>query len=232
MNGINWEEYEDCIGSSASCYSDVKKRMNYDTNLVITAARIVSSKIMKQTMLRWHFHTWQIMEQQSDTLKTFKDIIELMKTEAMVDKGKVISAQEKLLDCKNELLNNVKLAVESSIQSSVQQVIKLYSKAVSKSSESVMTHEALKEVVKCAIEDDDRSKNLIFFGIAEDEGEQLVGSIEPVGSNKAVRSNDLVCRTRFNDPVGSNEPFRFNNPAVYDKHFRSNKPFGSVEPFG
>ena len=53
----------------------------------------------------------------------------------LVDKDKVISAQEKLLECKNEQLNNVKSEVESTAQ----------------------------KVVKCVIEDADGSKNLIFF---------------------------------------------------------------------
>ena len=81
LDKLNWEEYEDRIGSTVSWFSDVKKKMNYDTNPVITAARFVPPKITKETISRWLFDAWQIMEQQSDTLETFEEIMELMKTE-------------------------------------------------------------------------------------------------------------------------------------------------------
>ena len=68
LGGLNWEEYDDCTGSSASWYSDVKNKMNCDANPVITAARFKPTKIMKETMYkRWLFHPWKIMEQLSDT---------------------------------------------------------------------------------------------------------------------------------------------------------------------
>jgi hypothetical protein len=36
-----------------------------------------------------------------------------------------------------------------------------------------VTPEALRKVVKTVVEKEDRSKNLIFFGLAEDENEDL-----------------------------------------------------------
>ena len=115
-----------------------------------------------------------LLERQLDVMETFKDMIDLMKTEALIDKTKVIEAQEKLLECQDMRLNSVKLAVESTVQSSVQQEIKSYSEAVmKKSNETVVTEKSLKSVVRSAIEDEDRSKNLIIFGLTEQDGEKL-----------------------------------------------------------
>ena len=42
--------------------------------------------------------------------------MERMKTEAPVQKGKVISAQEKFLECKTEQRNNIRSAIETTVQ--------------------------------------------------------------------------------------------------------------------
>ena len=62
---------------------------------------------------------------------TVKEMIELLKTEALSDKEKVITIQDKLLQCKDEQLTSlkstVKAAVETTVQSTVQKEIKSYS---------------------------------------------------------------------------------------------------------
>ena len=81
-----------------------------------------------------------LLEQQLDVMETFKDMIDLMRTEALIDKSQVIEAQEKLPECQDMRLNSVRLSVESTVQSLVQQEIKLHSEAVmKKSSETVVT---------------------------------------------------------------------------------------------
>ena len=71
-------------------------------------------------------------------------------------------------------MKSVKSAVESTVQSSVQQKIMSYSEAVMKiSSETVVTEKSLKSVVRSAIEAEDRSKNLIIFGLTEQDEEKL-----------------------------------------------------------
>ena len=58
----------------------------------------------------------------------------------------------------------------------VQKEIKYYSEAVAKTSRGAGTiqfQDSLKKVVKNAIEEDDRSKNLIVFGLDESEDERI-----------------------------------------------------------
>ena len=58
----------------------------------------------------------------------------------------------------------------------MQQEIKSHSEAeMKKSSEAVVTERSLKSVVRSTIEDGDRSKNLIIFGVGltERDGEKL-----------------------------------------------------------
>ena len=127
-------------------------------------------------MSGWLEDTVHIMQRQAQVIETFKEIIHLMKTEAIADKTKVIYAQEKLLDCQTEQLNNLKSTVESTVQVTVQKEIKSYSEAVAKTGNgtgTIQLQDSLKNVVKNAIEEDDRSKNLIFFGLDESEDERI-----------------------------------------------------------
>ena len=64
------------------------------------------------------------MERQLDVIDTFQNIIDLLKTEALIDRFKVIEGQYKNAYCQNIRLYSVTLAVESTVQSSAQQEIK------------------------------------------------------------------------------------------------------------
>jgi hypothetical protein len=46
-----------------------------------------------------------------------------------------------------------------------------------------VTQESLKRVIKSAIEDEDRSKNLIIFGLIEEDGEKLDSKVTDLFSD-------------------------------------------------
>ena len=174
LDSFDWGEYEDVEGCSGRWLDDAEKKLNVNSRSELTSSKFLTSRITKETMSYMLSDARALLERQLDVMETFKDMIDLMKTEALIDKSKVIEAQEKLLECHDMQLKSVKLAVESTVQSSVQQEIKSYSEAVmKKSSETVVTEKSLKSVVRSAIEDEDRSKNLIIFGLTEQDGEKL-----------------------------------------------------------
>ena len=152
--------------------------MNVKSRSEITADKLLSSRITRGTMGNMLAKARSLMQRQIEVITNFKDIIDLMKTEALIDKSKVIATQCKLLDCQDSQLKSVKSTVESTVaavQNSVQHEIKLYSDAVNSksSSETVVTEESLKKAVRSAIEDEDRTKNLIIFGLKENDREKL-----------------------------------------------------------
>ena len=174
LDSFDWDDYEDVAGCSGRWLDDAEKKLNVNSRSELTSSKFLTSRITKETMSYMLSDARALLERQLDVMETFKDMIDLMKTEALIDKSKVIEAQEKLLECQDMQLKSVKLAVESTVQSSVQQEIKSYSEAVmKKSSETFVTEKSLKSVVRSAIEDEDRSKNLIIFGLTEQDGEKL-----------------------------------------------------------
>ena len=111
-------------------------------------------------------------------ISTLKGTIDVMKTEVIADKTKVIKAQEKLLQCQNDQLGQLMSAVESTVHSTVQEEIRIrsYSDVVSKSrteSTTIQNEESLRKVVKSAIEEEDRSENLVIFCLEESDQERI-----------------------------------------------------------
>ena len=104
-----------------------------------------------------------------------KTIVEQFKTETLSDKAKIIKLQHKLLENKDEQIRSLESSVEKTVHSTVEREIKSYSEAVSNCStaQPVVTPEKLKHAIKSAIKEEDRSRNLIVFGLLDEEKEQV-----------------------------------------------------------
>ena len=181
LDKFDWDDLIDLEGFTRRWFDDVKGELNVQSlgYTGITKERFNSSKNKKEKLSGWLEDTVHIMQRQAQVIETFKEIIHLMKTEAIADKTKVINAQEKLLDCQTEQLNSLKSTVESTVQVTVQKEIKSYSEAVAKTGSgtgTIQLQDSLKNVVKNAIEEDDRSRNLIVFGLDESEDHERIDS--------------------------------------------------------
>ena len=77
----------------------------------------------------------------------------------------------------------MKKVVETSVADSVKEEFKSYSSVVGNSQPAaapVISPEALKTVVKTVVAEEDRSRNLLVFGLPDDEEEQLEEKISEV----------------------------------------------------
>ena len=102
------------------------------------------------------------MQQQLAIIGNFKDTIEIMKTDSIADKSKLIKVQEQLLNCQSDQLKNLTSAVQSTVQNTVPKEMKSYSEVVGNDNSQMSTiqvQESVKKAVKTAILEDDRSKN-------------------------------------------------------------------------
>ena len=96
---------------------------------------------------------------------------------------KVIALQEDLLKSKDEQLVAVQSAVKSEIagvQSTVKTEISSWSKIVQQKSSQPFTPAKLKEAVKSAVVEEDRSRNIMIFGKEEKENEDLCKTISEI----------------------------------------------------
>lgn len=131
-------------------------------------------KANKETLCEWLSDADDLVEKYDTVVKHLLSIVDKSKSELIVVQQKVVNLQEELLEKKNEELQNLKSDVTSTVQSTVKQEIRSFSEVLkSAPSKSALCEEKLKTVVRSAISDDDRSRNLIIHGLREESDEQL-----------------------------------------------------------
>ena len=172
LQSFNANELSDLEATQEVWIETAMKELKCEDQENLTAELFM--RLTKPVLSRWMGEARDIMCRQRETMEELKDIIGAMKTEALGDKARVIKLQEELLARKEEQLASLQTAVRTSVQDSVKTEIRTYGDALKKPSEAApISTAAFKKVVKDVIEDEDRSKNIMVFGLAEDDGEQL-----------------------------------------------------------
>ena len=81
-----------------------------------------------------------------------------------------------MLECKDKQLKSLQSTVVTTVQATVQKEFKSYSDVVASNTSTsgpVCTQESRKKAVKTAIKKEDRSKNLMVFGLGEEDEENI-----------------------------------------------------------
>jgi len=167
---IDLDNMDDIIGSKACWVEKVKQKLKVEGEDKLTQSVFNSSSITKSTLAQWTGEAREIMTRQTDLISNLQEVIELMKTEALADKAAVIRLQSDLLKSKDAEIQSVKTAVHETIQTTVQAGIKTYSSAVTSNiccTAPAFTPDTLRKAVRTAIVEEDRSKNLLVFGLTE-----------------------------------------------------------------
>ena len=152
----------------------MQEKLNCPAEFDLKAKKFAGAN--KPVLTQWLEEATEIICEQREFMNSMKEMIELLKTEALGDKRSVIKLQGELMECKDRQLKSLQTAVENTVQATVQREFKSYSDVVAKNTSAsgpVCTEESLKKAVKTAIEEEDRSKNLMVFGLGEEDEENL-----------------------------------------------------------
>jgi hypothetical protein len=159
--------------------AEAKKKLNCEEEDNLSA-ELFNKHLTKAVLTHWIADARDIMCRQREVMQDMKDIIGALKTEALGDKGRVIKLQDgliklqdQLLERKEEQLQSLQSAVQTTVQDAVQTEIRSYGEVLKAPSAPAISTATFRKVVKDAIEDEDRSKNLVVFGLSEEDGEQL-----------------------------------------------------------
>ena len=130
-----------------------------------------------------------------ETVETYRNACTRLQSRLIENQQTLINVQKELSDCKFEKLEAMENVVKSSLATSVKEEFKSYSSVVSSSTPTAPTFcpEALKTVVKTVVAEEDRSRNVLAFGLPEEDGEELETKIS--GSwrhNASARKRLLV----------------------------------------
>ena len=117
-----------------------------------------------------------------------------MKTELIESQKSVIKLQSELLKCKESQLNSLKDEVKETVENSVKTEFQTYSSVVENSrvQEQVICPEILKRAVQTAVQEEDRSKNVMIFGLPELANQELNSTVgemfEAIGEKPRVEA--------------------------------------------
>ena len=127
--------------------------------------------------------SFQYMDFLMETVDSYRKACTNLQSQLIETQQTLISVQKELSECKSEKLESMKKVVETSVADSVKEEFKSYSSVVGNSQPAaapVISPEALKTVVKTVVAEEDRSRNLLVFGLPDDEEEQLEERISEV----------------------------------------------------
>ena len=145
------------------------------------------------------------MSKQSVLIRGMLSTASELKDEVIESQRSVVKLQEQLLESKDEQLQALQTAVTSSVHESVKAEFKSYSSAVEKGtvqSQSVtpLTSATLKWVVKEVVEEEDRSRNIMVFGLVEETDELLGAKVSDVFQTVGEKPRPVeVCRVGTKD---------------------------------
>ena len=130
--------------------------------------------------------------------------LEKLKDEKITDQDKIIELQNKLIKKKDEELNVVKNTVSSELKS--------YSSVLRESCSAALEPRKIVSAVRKVAEREDRSKNVIVFGVSEEQEENVDNKVKlllekleekphtanccRIGQNKPGISRPMCCKVK------------------------------------
>ena len=117
-----------------------------------------------------------------DTVKKQRVSVEQTKQKLVETQEAVIGLQSQLLEKKEQQISAISAAVQSTVSSSVKNEVKSFSEVVKKGTtvKPAMSQVSLKKTVKEVVEQEDRSRNVMVFGLpdrSEEETDEAVKSV-------------------------------------------------------
>ena len=98
----------------------------------------------------------------------------------------IIKLQSELLACKNEQIESLQKLVKSSVGESVKAELKSYNSVLQANCgefHNSVSSEMIKKAVKTVVQEEDRTRNLMIFGLPEQDNEELSTVVSEVFSS-------------------------------------------------
>ena len=145
------------------------------------------NSISKAKLSEWLGHFVCLMDHYTIRLLDFaaeqKDDREILKQKRIENQEKIIELQEKLIEQRDSELKSLQSTVETemkSVQSTVQSELKSYSSVLQKKCSEALAPRKIAAAVHSVKNKEDRSANLVVFGVAEEEDEELEPKVQEI----------------------------------------------------
>jgi hypothetical protein len=173
-------EIEVLLGKSSGWLAKAMEKVGCTAPVDVTSA--ACRRAVKETLVPLLTESFHLVRFQNEKMKQLKAELSSTKSQLIENQKWVISLQEKVLDCKEQQLAAVQTVVKTTVEDSVKEQFKSYSDIVQvcQPESPSLSPEVLKKVVQSVVQQEDRSRNLMVFGIPETENENLSERIQDV----------------------------------------------------
>ena len=129
----------------------------------------------KETLANCLLKGYQTVQSHIDKFESSRVCVERLKSELIAAQRSVVQLQQQLLDIQAKELNTMPSAVEDAVDKGIKQYSHIVSEGIVKSKS--LNKEKLKEAVQEAVTEEDRSKNVVIFGLSEEASEDIDGKV-------------------------------------------------------
>ena len=197
-NEINGEMLElnrtiDSVANSCENFMMEMEHIFRSSRVQFTQTTLLRNDVSKATLCRFLANCCGFISAQTGQIKqlreelacfegenrTLKEEAGWLKTSTITAQQSVISLQAELLECREKKLESVQSAVCNVVAESVQSEMKSYSAAVT-ANQKTPAIKTLTKAIKQAVQEEDRSKNILVFGLPEGANEDTNSMVDKV----------------------------------------------------
>ena len=155
----------------------------------VTLEKFTKPGMTRDILAKMLFEGYQTVYSHRNTFESARVGVEKLKSELIAAQRSVVRLQQQLLDFQEKLIETQTEQLQEMscvVDTAVDKGIKSYSQAISrtiKESVPVLSEQKLKKVVQEAVTDDDRSRNVVVFGLTEELPEDLDNKISSLFSD-------------------------------------------------
>lgn len=180
---------EQILGAQIMLLNDMRQAAGVQKSNVLRKETINKPQITKAMLCDWMETLVDILDNYCSPLlfsaTKLQDEIDQLKDEKIADQNTVIKLQGQLLEKKSEDM--------TSVQATVQSELKTWSSVVKNSCSKALAPKKMKAALKRASEEEDRSQNLVIYGLPEKSEEILEKRVLEVLENIDEKPRIVSC---------------------------------------
>ena len=166
------------LSARDSIFKEMYEELNVHDGSSLKQNDFIKRTVPKEKLAQWLETVCQILDSYSVPLirnavgliDRCSKRIDQLQNEKIGDQEKIIQLQAEIMEMKSNELGEIK--------STVQTEMKSFSSVLKKNTEPAICHKTIKAAVKSVCDEEDRSKNVIVYGIEEIAGEDLLGRLK------------------------------------------------------
>ena len=167
--------------------SDISKVYGCDDPEKIYPEALIKNNVVKAQMAEWLYTAIELLNRCClPLMSSARTTIEQLQEEKINDQRTIIELQEKLISKKDENLGLVSQTVEKELKS--------YSSALQQSCSTALSPTNIATAVKKIVKEEDRTKEVVVFGVDEEAGECVTTKISGILQQLDEKPRITGCR--------------------------------------